>query len=81
MQQYSSIIYGKGKTTIPYKIRELLKIHDGNEIIYTVQKGSIILENEENLVSKLKKMVQKSSKGKSLVDELINDRKTEAINE
>lgn len=81
MKQYSSVIYGKGKTTIPHKIRELLKISDGAEVIYTVKDGNVILENENDLVGKLKKMVQKCSKGKSLVDELIKDRKNEAMDE
>ena len=74
-QECTSLVYGKGKTTLPKIIRNQLNIEDGSVIVYTINSNGITISSENILANYLKKMVTSVTKGKSLVEELIHDRK------
>lgn len=71
-----------GRMVIPIKIRQELGIEIGQEVILTLKKGVFEVSTPNEALIRLQNKVKKSTAGKrSLVDELIAERRKEAENE
>jgi AbrB family looped-hinge helix DNA binding protein len=71
----------QGRVVIPAHIRKELDISAGETLIARVEDGKLVLEKRENILARLQGMFTKASRGASLVDELIAERREEARRE
>ena len=71
----------QGRIVIPAHIREALDIRPGQELIARVEDGRLVLETRENILMRLQDTFTRASRGVSLVDQLIAERREEARRE
>lgn len=75
-----SKVYSKGKTTLPIELKKYLGIKDGESILY-IQKGTdIVITTRRLLIEHVQQMVKKS-KVKYTVDDFIEERRQENLDE
>ena len=72
-----------GKISIPSACRKYLNLKDGEEIIFSINNNNdVVISPMHIALEKARKLISKyHDPNKSLVDELINQRKIEAKNE
>ena len=67
-----------GRTVIPAALREQLDIRDGDQLIWSIGDGALIATTRRAQLRKAQAMVAGAvPPGRSLVDELLADRKAE----
>ena len=71
----------QGRIVIPAQFREALEIFPGEILIARVEDGRLVLEKREQILARLQDTFTQASRGVSLVDELIADRREEARRE
>lgn len=81
-EQYSVQLGARGRLVLPARVRKRLGLHDGDRMILMVQPdGSLRLASLRAELKKLQGIYAHIAPGKSLVDELIRERREEARRE
>lgn len=75
------VVGRQGRVVLPAKIRAALGVEEGDELIATVEEGRLVMETFEASLARLQKRWRKIAPGRSLVDELIQERRAEAKRE
>ena len=71
-----------GRMLIPAKFRKSLKLTTGSEVILVVNDGILEVHSIENAIREAQAIVRRHvPAGRSLVDELINERRQESARE
>lgn len=76
--RYESKVYSKGKTTLPLEIRNKLGIKDNETLIY-IPKGNSFEVTTKKLL--LEQMQQQLANNGYSVDDFINERRHESVDE
>ena len=71
----------QGRIVIPAQFRKALDMHPGQVLIAKVDDGRLVLEKREQILARLQDSFTQLSRGVSLVDELIAERREEARRE
>ncbi len=71
----------QGRLVIPAAIREALELHPGDSLIVRVDDGRVVLEKREQVLARLQALFAHIPAEVSLVDELIAERRAEALRE
>lgn len=71
-----------GKVAIPSSCKKALNISDGDELLFDINDNQVVISPVKFALKKVRKMLKEHNPdGKSLVDELIQERKRETDNE
>lgn len=71
-----------GKISIPSACRKYLNVKDGEELLFNLNEGQVVISSTKFLLEKVRKNLNRYfSPKESLVDQLIEQRKREAENE
>jgi len=82
MNTVSAKIADGGRVVIPAEHRRALGLEVGDEVIIRVEDGELRILTRAEAIRRAKSLVRrKVKKGRSLVDELTGERRTEAANE
>ena len=82
MNGISTKIADGGRVVIPAEHRRALGLEVGDEVIIRVVDGELRILTRAEAIRRAQSLVRrKAKKGRSLVDELTNERRTEAANE
>lgn len=77
-----NVIVGKqGRIVIPARLRRELGLKPGDELMARVKDGQLVLEELDHALQRVQGKFQEISQGRSLVDELIAERRREALKE
>ncbi|WP_404790736.1 AbrB/MazE/SpoVT family DNA-binding domain-containing protein [Altericista sp. CCNU0014] len=68
----------QGRIVIPTRIRQQLGLVAGSKLVARLEEGRLVLEKPEDVFKRLRATFDSSD---SLVEELLNDRRTEAAHE
>lgn len=72
----------RGRLVLPAAIRERLAIGEGDKLVLTVEDGRTIrITSLRDLAEQMQGILKDAASGRSLVDELIAERRKEARNE
>jgi AbrB family looped-hinge helix DNA binding protein len=71
----------QGRVVIPADLRRELEIEPGSSVAFLLENGLLSLMTVQQGIERAQRIVRKHTKGKSLVDELIADRRAEAARE
>ena len=71
----------QGRVVIPAAARDELGLVPGDELMARVEDGRLVLERREDVVRRLRGRYSGVSRGRSLSDELISERREEAARE
>ena len=71
----------QGRVVIPAKIREVVGIEPGDELVARVEEGCLILEKRQSVMRRMQGRFAGVSGERLLVDELIAERREEARRE
>ena len=75
-----SIRFGaQGRLVVPVPLREALGFKPGDPLVVRVQDGQLVVESRESVVRRMQERF--ATPGRSLVDELIDERRREARQE
>lgn len=75
-----SVRFGaQGRLVVPSPLREALGFKPGDPLVVRVQDGRLLVESRESVVRRVQERFGTS--GRSLVDELIAERRREALQE
>jgi len=75
----ATVVMGQqGRVVIPAAVREALELGPGDELRLRVESGRIVLERPTNAVAALRALAADVPKGRSLVEELLAERRAEA---
>jgi antitoxin PrlF len=78
----ATIVLGKqGRLVIPVEVREALELVPGDELHLHLAGRRLVLERQEDAVAELRGLGSKVSKSRSLVDELLAERRLAAVTE
>lgn len=78
------IVNRDGRVLIPAQVRRDLGLTAGSTLLLSVEDGRVVLESREQLVARMRREIAESWQGDpeaSLADELIADRRAEAVAE
>lgn len=79
---YKAKIIKGGKISIPAACRKYLNVKDGEEILFTLKEGEVIISPVKFMLERVRKNINKHFPSNiSLVDQLIAERRKEAKNE
>lgn len=71
-----------GRVIIPAKMREAMGIHVGKSVTLTLNENGLHISTRENALRRIQEMMKsKIDPKRSVVDELIRERRKEAANE
>lgn len=71
-----------GKIVIPSICKKALKISDGDELVFNISNDQVVISPVRLTLQKVRKLLkERNSSGKSLVDELLEERREEFNNE
>lgn len=71
-----------GKIAIPSACKKALNIKDGDELLFDIIDNQVVLSPVKFTLQKVRRLLKNHNpSGKSLVDELIQERRQEANNE
>ena len=70
-----------GRVVIPAEQRRALGIKEGDAVVILLEEGELHILKQEEAIRRAQAMVMKYTKGRSLVDELIAERRAEAARE
>lgn len=71
----------QGRLVVPATIRESLQLRPGDKLIARVEDGRLVLEKREHVIARLRAHFANVPQGVSLADELIAERRAEALRE
>ncbi|WP_375399957.1 AbrB/MazE/SpoVT family DNA-binding domain-containing protein [uncultured Amnibacterium sp.] len=71
----------QGRFVIPAEVRAALGLHPGDQMHIRVDGRQLILGRPEDAVSRLRGFASEAAKGRSLVDELLAERRASAASE
>jgi bifunctional DNA-binding transcriptional regulator/antitoxin component of YhaV-PrlF toxin-antitoxin module len=72
----------EGRLTLPESIRQQMSLTEGDHLILTItEEGILQLASLRHQVKKMRGILKNSEPSKSVVDELIRDRRQEVSNE
>jgi AbrB family looped-hinge helix DNA binding protein len=71
----------QGRVVIPAELRRDLEIAPGSPVAFLLEDGLLKLMTVRQGIERAQRIVGKHTKGKSIVDELIADRRAEAARE
>lgn len=75
----ATVVMGQqGRVVIPAAVRGALGLKPGDELRLRVESGRIVIERPVDAVAALKALGAQIPVGRSLVDELLEDRRAEA---
>ena len=78
----ATVVLGKqGRLVIPVEVREALELVPGDELHLHLAGRRLVLERQEDAVAELRGLGSKVSKSRSLVDELLAERRLAAVAE
>ncbi|HMI33992.1 MAG TPA: AbrB/MazE/SpoVT family DNA-binding domain-containing protein [Propionibacteriaceae bacterium] len=78
----ATVVLGKqGRLVIPVEVREALELVPGDELHLHLAGRRLVLERREDAVAELRGLGSKVSKSRSLVDELLAERRLAAVTE
>lgn len=69
----------QGRLVVPVPLREALGFKPGDALVVRVQDGQLVVESRESVVRRMQERF--ATPGRSLVDELIAERRREARSE
>jgi AbrB family looped-hinge helix DNA binding protein len=76
------VVLGKqGRLVIPAEVRAALGLEPGDELNVQQSGTSLVLQRQEDAIAELRGFAKDAAKGRSLVDELIAERRAEAARE
>jgi AbrB family looped-hinge helix DNA binding protein len=71
-----------GRLVIPARHRQALQLNDGDEVIMSVEDGTLHITTQRQAVKELQRLVRRHvPEGVNLADELIQERRAEAERE
>jgi len=73
----STQIGANGRVVIPAEIRRELGLRPGEEMLVQVEDGRVVLESRDNLLRRIQSEWQAAAEGRSMVDELLAERRRE----
>lgn len=80
--ELKSTIGENGRMIIPSKIRKLLDLSSGDQVVFVYDNNELKLQPLKSAVVKFQELIKKHNKAKiSLVDSLISSRRKESENE
>jgi len=80
--ELKSTIGENGRMIIPSKIRKLLDLSSGDQVVFVLDDNELKLEPLKNTVVKFQELIKKHNKAKiSLVDSLLSSRRSESKND
>lgn len=71
----------QGRLVIPATLRKTLGLHPGDRLMARVEDGRLVLETREQILARVKAHSAKVPPGVSLVEELLAERRAEALRE
>ena len=78
----ATVVLGKqGRLVIPVEVRKALDLVPGDELHLQLAGRRLVLERQEDAVAELRGLGSKVSKSRSLVDELLAERRLAAVTE
>jgi len=78
----ATVVLGRqGRVVIPVAVRSALGLKAGDELHLRVEGGRVVLERPTDAVAALKALTARIPRGRSLVDELIEERRAAAERE
>ena len=78
----ATVVLGKqGRLVIPVEVRKALDLVPGDELHLQLAGRRLVLERQEDAVAELRGLGSKVSKSRSLVDELLAERRLAAVAE
>lgn len=81
-KNYAIALEDEGRLSIPKKVQEILNLTSGDRLILTVQNdGKMQLVSLKQQVKKMRGLLKDTSPEINLVDELIQERRKEGLNE
>jgi AbrB family looped-hinge helix DNA binding protein len=80
-ENYSVALGERGRLVLPAPIRKRLDLHAGDRLILTVTDGEVRIVSAREQAGRLLGMFRDLAPGRSLVDELIAERREEARRE
>jgi AbrB family looped-hinge helix DNA binding protein len=81
-ERYSVALGDRGRLVLPAKLRQRLDLHPGDRLIVTVDaEGGFRAVSARELARRLRGLYRDLAPGRSLVDELIAERREEARRE
>lgn len=81
-QHFTVDVDSEGRLTLPEEIQKTLNLESGDQLILTLQdNGKLQLVSLKQQVKKLRGLLKDKSPERKLVNELIQERKLEALNE
>lgn len=75
------VVGREGRVMLPAKLRAALGVEEGDELTATIEEGRIVLGSVDLAIRNAQKRWAKIAPGRSLVDELIRERRAEARRE
>ena len=77
-----TVVLGKqGRLVVPADIRAALELNPGDELNLVVSGRSIVVQRPDDAVSELRGFARQAARGRSLVEELLAERRAEAAAE
>ena len=70
-----------GRVVIPAEHRRALGLEEGDAVVVSLNEGELRILSRTEAIKRAQDMVRKYTKGRSLVDELIAERRAEAARE
>lgn len=78
----ATVVLGKqGRVVIPADVRKALRLAPGDELHLHVTGRRLVLERQQDAVAELRELGSKVPKSRSLVEELLAERRLEAATE
>ena len=71
----------QGRIVIPAEVRRALHLDTGSVLIATVEDGTLVLRSPDAMLASIQGRLKAATQGRSLVDELIAERREEARRE
>jgi antitoxin PrlF len=82
MTMDATVVLGKqGRLVLPVEVRKALELVPGDELHLHLAGRRLVLERQEDAVAELRRLGSKVSKSRSLVEELLAERRLAAADE
>ena len=81
MENHEIQIRAQGRLVIPAGLRKSMNLNAGDALLAHLEEDRLVLERRDSVVRRLKERVRHVPRGMSLADELIAQRRAEAVQE
>ncbi len=81
MLEHRTKIHDGGRLVVPAAYRQALGLAPGEEVILRLEKDELRVYSARQALARVRRLVKKHAGGRSLVDELIAERRKEAADE